>query len=235
VTIGVHPLAGLNVDPRPDQPDGRTSLIDLNQRAFGFLIEHGPPSELTQRAKLDQQGSGFRGIGFCIAHFAGPEVHESVRQTGGRIENRQQPVSQILSQRKQTFIAGELITRKQPAQQPDGNLEILNVDVLVEREILRNVFPSLRSLIFQSHQNHRVERVDWRHQKRLRIPIVIALAKGLQVIVSPGVFLVATPGVQKFRPHISAYRPSELWSAGLIFGLLRISRCPEQRHERAEQ
>src|SRR5205823_6314472 len=88
-------------------------------------------------------------------------------------------------------------------EQPNRNLEILNRDIFIERQILDDVFASRVRFVIQTHQDHRVERVDRRHQKRLGIPIVISLAEWLQVVVAPRVLLVTSPRVQKFRTNLS--------------------------------
>ena len=81
------------------------------------------------------------------------QVYHHIRQSCGRIEHGKQPFSQIICQRNQTFVAGELITRKQSAEQSDGYLEVLDVNVTIEREIVRDQFTRFIRLRFQLHQN----------------------------------------------------------------------------------
>ena len=65
-----------------------------------------------------------------------------------------------------------------------------------------DVFARYLRLGLQPHQDHRVERVDGRHQKRFSVPIVVGLTQRFQIVVGPGVFLVAIPGVQEFRAYL---------------------------------
>ncbi len=53
------------------------------------------------------------------------------------------------------------------------------------------------------HEDHRVERIDGGHQQRLRVPVVMSFREWLQVVVSPGVFLVAIPGVEELGFYFS--------------------------------
>src|SRR3989442_2365487 len=52
--------------------------------------------------------------------------------------------------------------------------------------------------ILQTHHQHRVERIDGRHQKRLSVPIVASLRQRLQIVVPPAILLVTLPRVKKF-------------------------------------
>ena len=54
----------------------------------------------------------------------------------GELNAGSRRVAEIVGQLQQALVAGELITAEQPAQQANGDLEILDVDVLVERELL---------------------------------------------------------------------------------------------------
>src|SRR5438552_5168452 len=103
---------------------------------------------------------------------------------------------------QQSLVARELITRKQTTEQPNRHFEVLNVEVFVEREIPNNVLASVVRFILKSHQDHRVERIDGSHQQRLGVPIMIGLAERLEIVMAPCVFLVAIPGVKKFRPNL---------------------------------
>jgi hypothetical protein len=58
---------------------------------------------------------------------------------------------------------------------------------------------------------------------------VIALAERLQIVVAPGVFLIAIPGVQKFGSDLA----SELWSVNGLLGKDWRDDC-EDKHD-AEQ
>ena len=90
---------------------------------------------------------------------------------------------------------------EQSAQKPDRDLEVLDVDVFVEREVRGDVPPGVVGFLLETEQDEAVERIDRRHQKRLPVPVFRRLGERLQVVVSPGVFFVAVPGVQKLAPH----------------------------------
>ncbi len=64
---------------------------------------------------------------------------------------------------QQTLVIGELIAAQESAQQTDGDLEILYFNIFVEREVLSNEFAGFGGLFIQTHQDHGVERVHWRH------------------------------------------------------------------------
>ena len=82
-----------------------------------------------------QQRADLRGIALDALRRAGLQVHEDIRHAGRRVERRQQPRAEIVGQFQQALVAGELIAAEQSAQQADRDLEILDVDVLVEREL----------------------------------------------------------------------------------------------------
>jgi hypothetical protein len=46
-----------------------------------------------------------------------------------------------------------------------------------------------------------LERIDRRHQERFGVPIVIGLGEWFQIVVAPGVFLVAGPCMKKLGFH----------------------------------
>src|SRR6185503_726931 len=97
----------------------------------------------------------------------------------------QESIAEVFGETEQTLVAGQLVIREQSTQEPDRDLKILHLDVFVEREIIENVLLRRRGLVVHVHQDHRVERIDGRHQKWLWIPIVMSLRQWFQIVVSP--------------------------------------------------
>ena len=114
------------------------------------------------------------------------------------------------------MVAGELIAGEKSAEEADRDLEVLNVDVAVEREFA--LYQSARAIGFgiKVHENQGVERIDRRHEKGLAIPIVRRATERLKRVVSPGVTLVITPGVKAF----ALYTASKLGGVHLIAGMM---------------
>ena len=59
----------------------------------------------------------------------------------------------------------ELITGEQSAEEPDRDLEIFDVDVAIERKVMRDQLTRLVGFDVELHQDQRVERVDRRHEQ----------------------------------------------------------------------
>ncbi len=57
-------------------------------------------------------------------------------------------------------------------------------------------------LVFEAHDEHRVERVDRRHEERRGVPVLRGFADRLQLVVAPGVALVGFPREEELRPHL---------------------------------
>src|SRR5438094_6491392 len=93
------------------------------------------------------------------------------------------------------------MTREQSAQKADGYLEVLDVNIAIERELARDEHLRLGGFGVELHQDERVQSIDRRHLKRVSVPIVRRLAQRPQRVVSPCITLVVIPGVQKFGPH----------------------------------
>src|SRR5882724_1088767 len=102
---------------------------------FGFIIEDLFVGKFAERAKLNQQSSCFRRVGYLTAHFARLKIDVAVWQTGRRIKDRQQTVAQIFGKIEEAFVAGQLITREQTTEQPNRSLKVLHLDVFVERKV----------------------------------------------------------------------------------------------------
>ena len=69
VTVGVGPLAGLDVDPFADQTDLRATVVCFDERALGLFVKDRFAGEFAQCAKLDDQCSGFGWIADRLLTF----------------------------------------------------------------------------------------------------------------------------------------------------------------------
>ena len=114
------------------------------------------------------------------------------------------------------MVAGELIAGEKSAEEADRDLEVLNIDVAVERELA--LYQSARAIGFgiKVHENQGVERVDRRHEKGLTIPIVRRATERLERVVSPGATLVIVPSVKAF----ALYAFGELGGVHVIAGMM---------------
>jgi hypothetical protein len=90
------------------------------------------PVSFRQSTELDDQSSGLSRIRNFAARFAGSQIYVSIRQTRRRIKNREQTSPEIVRHREKFFITGDLIVRQQSAENPDRDLEILNIEVLIK-------------------------------------------------------------------------------------------------------
>src|SRR5262249_15427191 len=141
----------------------------------------------------------------CSTDFASLQIHIHVRHAGRRVEGRQQAVAEVGGQVQQTLITGQLVTAQQTAQQPDGDLKILDFDVFVEGQVVHDQLASLVGFVGESHQDQRIESVYRSHQQRNTVPIAIATAQRLELIVTPGILLVSVPGVKKLGTHLLSH------------------------------
>ncbi len=163
--VGARPLPGLDVDGGADQSDPRPPLEGLDQRALCLVVVHRLAGELAQRAEFQQQRTGLGGVGLDAAHLAGLQVHLDIRQARGRVEHGQQAAAEIVGQREQALVARHLVAGEQAAEQADGDLEVLDVEVLVEGQLRGDQFPVLVRFVLQAHDQQRVQAVDRRdHQ-----------------------------------------------------------------------
>jgi hypothetical protein len=124
------------------------------------------------------------------------------------------------------LVAGELIAGEETAEKSDRDLEILYVDIAVEREFVLYQGAGAIGLGIEMHENQGVERIDWSHEKGLAIPIVRCTTQWLERVVSPCVTLVITPGVKAFRLCTGG----ELGGMGDIAGMATTA-----RRKKAEQ
>jgi hypothetical protein len=114
------------------------------------------------------------------------------------------------------LVAGELIAGEETAEKSDRDLEILYVDIAVEREFVLYQGAGAIGLGIEMHENQGVERVDWGHKKGLAIPILWCATKRLERVVSPGVTLVIVPSMKAFALHACG----ELGGMHIIAGMM---------------
>ncbi len=124
-------------------------------------------------------------------------MHVTVRHASRRVERRQQTVGEVEGEGEETGVAIHLVGGDQPTQQAYRHLEDLNGKVVIERQPLEDQRLGFRRLVLQAHQQHRVERVQRRHQEGRLVPVAGALAERGQLVVAPGVTLVPVPGVKE--------------------------------------
>ena len=132
MAAGAGPLAGFYVDSRADEPYGGAAIVKLNQCTLGLVVVNRRFGQFAECAKFNQQRADFSGIRLLAADGAGFQVYVHIGHAGGRVEGRQQPVSQVFSQRQQALVASELIAAEQTAKHADGDLKILDVNILIE-------------------------------------------------------------------------------------------------------
>src|SRR5687768_4011954 len=75
-----------------------------------------------------------------------------------------------------------------------------------------DVFAGCLRFVIEAHQDHRVERINRRHQKRSVVPVATSLAERLQFVVPPAMFFIAVPGMQKFGSDLGGERASICWA-----------------------
>lgn len=211
-----QPRAALDVDGLANQSRGaRATFVDLDERALRLVVEHRPVRQLRQRAELEDQRPHFRRVRRGVIRLSRSQIHVHVRHAGRRIERRQQPAAQIRRHREQPRILRDLVRGKQSAQDANRDLEGLDGDVLVERQVADDEVASLVSFVGQAQDVHRVEGVDWRHQQRLgAVPVVRHVADRIQLVVSPRRTLVAIPRVKELAPHPQRERLAVEWRRG---------------------
>src|ERR1035437_151413 len=90
---------------------------------------------------------------------------------------------------------------QQAAEHPDGDLKVLDVDILIEGQVVVNEFPGFCRFVVQPHQDHRVEGIYGCHVKRNAVPVAIGLAQRPELIMAPRVLFVTVPGMQELLPH----------------------------------
>ena len=108
-----------------------------------------------------------------------------------------------------------MVAGEESAEETNRDLEILDVDVVVERELAFYQGTSAIRFGIEMHENQRIERVDRSHEKGLAIPIVRCATERLERVVSPGVMLVIVPRVKA----LALYTCGELGGVHVIAGM----------------
>src|SRR6266545_4519223 len=199
VTVPVRPLARLRVDPLADEADRRPAVVDLEERTLRGLVEPAVLRVPAQRAELKQEGARLRGVRLGALRGTGAEVQEAVWEAGRRAEGGQQPRPEVAGEIEEVLVPRQLVAREETAEQPDRDLERADVDVAIELEPLGDQRPRVLGFGVQTHQDHRVERVDRSHEQGPRVPVAIRSREGPQVVVAPRVLAVALPRVPELR------------------------------------
>jgi hypothetical protein len=73
--------------------------------------------------------------------------------------------AEVVGELQQALVVRHLVRGEQAAEDADGDLEVLDLDVLVEGELVDDELLRLRRLVVEAHDQHRVQRVDGRHQQ----------------------------------------------------------------------
>ena len=106
---------------------------------------------------------------------------------------------------EQAGVAGHLIAGEEPAEETDGHLENLHGDVLVEGEAIDDQRLRFLSVVLETHEQQRVERVDRRHEQRLAIPVARLFADRAQLVMAPGVLFVGLPRMEKLGADLRGH------------------------------
>src|SRR5207248_11565734 len=157
--------------------------------------------------KLQEQRTGFCRVGNRTAYLASMKIDIDVGEPSRRIEDRKQSVAQLFSRTQQPLIDSHFVAGEQTTKETDRYFEVLDVNIAVEGEIAGDKLQIFRRFAIEMHQKKRVECVNRCHLQRLPIPIASGLAQRTQRIVSPGILLVITPGVQKLGSDLSGDFP----------------------------
>ena len=88
------------------------------------------------------------------------------------MEGGKQAVAEIRGQFEELRVVGGLVFTEQAAQAADGDLEVLDVDVLVEGEVLVDVLLGFGGFFVETHEQHGVEAVDLAHVEGDAVPVV---------------------------------------------------------------
>mmetsp|Transcript_26706 Transcript_26706/g.45396 ORF Transcript_26706/g.45396 Transcript_26706/m.45396 type:complete len:309 (+) Transcript_26706:277-1203(+) len=102
------------------------------------------------------------------------------------------------------LLATEFVRRQQPPQHPDGGLELRHVRILREAQVLVHPLHRLLELRLQVHQPHGAHAVQDREPEALALqlgPVQPPLGQRPQLVMPPGVLLVALPGVLEHCEH----------------------------------
>ena len=200
------PCARFYIDLVADQADLRALPVELDERVLRFLEVDRLVRQPRQRSEFEDERPDLRGIGARAARLAGLQIHVHVWHTGWRIERGEQSRAEIVGQAKKPRIAGHLIAGEESAEKADGNFEVFDRDVFVERQPLQDERLRLLRFVMRAHQQQSVQCVDRRHQKGLTVPVAYVMAERLQLVVTPGILLIGGPGVKKLGANSRSHR-----------------------------
>ena len=119
----------------PTSPIADASLVQLHERPLGHVVVILLARQPRQHPVLQQQRPNLRRIALRSAHRARAQIHILVRHPRRRIEHGRHAPPQIIGQFQQPLVARHLVAGDQTPQQPNRDLEILDVDILVEIQL----------------------------------------------------------------------------------------------------
>eukprot|EP00053_Salpingoeca_punica_P013327 m.120305 g.120305 ORF g.120305 m.120305 type:complete len:490 (+) comp16175_c0_seq1:1546-3015(+) len=153
--------------------------------------------EVAEVLELQLDGGDLRGgairapVGLVRAVCLEVDVGEGY--LGARVEGVGQTLAEVVRLVQEHAVMREVEDAEQAAKHADGALEEVHIDVLVEVQRVGNVLAGLGKLGRQSHKVHCVERVH--HGEGKPEPLAVAAADRQELVVAPGVVLVALPGM----------------------------------------
>jgi hypothetical protein len=201
-----RPLPGCNVDLFADETRLRPALEELDQGLLRLVVESFPLRQMRERAELEHQRADLGGVRLHSARLTRLQVHVHVGHPGRRVKDRQEPVAEVLGQGEQAPVPRHLVGREKSPEDADGELEILDLNVLVERQVPQEEGLRLLRLVRQAHDEHGVEGVDRRHEERRGMPVLGRPADWLQLVMPPGIALVRLPAMEKLRANLCGER-----------------------------
>ena len=128
-----------------------------------------------------------------------------VGHAGGGVEDGEQAGAEVVGEGEEALVAGELVGAEQAAEQADGDFEILDVDVFVEGELGIDEAAVFVGLLGEAHEDHGVEGVDGGHEERGAVPVEGLVGEGAELVVTPGVLVVAVPGVEELGADLGGH------------------------------
>jgi hypothetical protein len=202
VGLALGPLAGADVDRGAHEADLRPPLVDGHEGFLRLFVIGRLAGEPRERPELEEERSRLCRVGDRLADGAGLQVHVGPREAGGGVEGLQQPAPEVVGEGQELRIACELVAGEEAAQQPDRDLERLHRHVLVEGGVRDDVGVVLLRLVLEPQQDQGVEGVDRRREERLAVPVPRGLRERPQLVVAPGMPLVAPPRVEELHLHL---------------------------------
>src|SRR3954468_1177636 len=202
MTGAVLPGTGADIDSATHQADRRTATEQLPDGALGRVEVDRTTGELRQGAELQHESPDLGWIAHRIAGRPGPQVDVAERHSGRRAECWKQPVPQIGGQGEEARLVVHLIRGEQAAEQPDGDLEDLDRNILIEGEPLQDQTFRVPRFGMEAHEQHGIVGVHRGHQQRDAIPLVWLPAQRVEIVVAPGVALVTAPSVEEGAAYL---------------------------------